>query len=268
MPFRSYLPTAGNLAFRRALTELDAFVTELIERRQREGNPTGRRDILDRIMAGHAESGQPWDARTVAQLRDEVKTFLVAGHETSSMMLAWALYELANHPTAMQRTLDEVNRALLPRGPVSEEVALRGLSYTTAVLHETLRRYSLVPVVTRQAIEADTLGSWSVPKGAKIVVPIDAVHHDPRLWKDPDAFRPGRFLEPLAHPYAYLAFLAGPRSCIGENFALIEARIVLARLVQRFRFLVASREVGARDRFKVPVAPSGAMKLYIDEHAS
>lgn len=268
MPWRSFIPTRGSVEFRKASEELDRFVTELIVRRKREGNRAGKKDILDRIIAGHLESGEPWDDRAVAQLRDEVKTFLVAGHETSSMMLVWALYELTRHPDAMEKTLAEANRTLHPGVTPAQEIAQKGLEYTTAVLRETLREYSLVPVVTREAIEADVLGGFHVPRGAKIVVAIDAVHHDARVWKDPEAFRPERFLEPLPHPYAYLAFLAGPRNCIGEHFSLIEAKLVLARLVQRFRFLAASREVGERNRFKVPVAPSGALRLYVEEHPS
>src|SRR5688500_7237231 len=188
MPFRSYLPTPGNLEFRRASEELDAFVTELIERRKRDGNSTGKKDILDRIIAGHQESGEPWDETAVAQLRDEVKTFLMAGHETSSMMLTWALYEIARHPSAMEMTIAEANRAL-PRGvKPSQEIALKGLEYTEAVLRESLRRYTLVPVVTREAVEEDELGGFHIPAGAKIVVAIEAVHHDEKLWPDPTAF--------------------------------------------------------------------------------
>jgi beta-ring hydroxylase len=267
MPFRSYLPTPGNLEFRRASEELDAFVTELIERRKRDGNSTGKKDILDRIIAGHQESGEPWDETAVAQLRDEVKTFLMAGHETSSMMLTWALYEIARHPSAMEMTIAEANRAL-PRGvKPSQEIALKGLEYTEAVLRESLRRYTLVPVVTREAVEEDELGGFHIPAGAKIVVAIEAVHHDEKLWPDPTAFKPERFLRPLPHPYSFLSFLAGPRNCIGEHFSLIEAKIVLARLVQRFRFLVASKEVGTRHPFKAPVAPSTPMHLFVEEHA-
>jgi cytochrome P450 len=267
MPFKSYLPTPGNFAFRRASEELDLFVTDLIERRHRDGNVTGKKDILDRIIAGHHESGQPWDATAVAQLRDEVKTFLMAGHETSSMMLTWALYELARHPAAMERAIGEANRELVRGARPSQEIALKGLSYTEAVLRESLRRYSLVPVVTREAIEDDELGGYAIPKGSKIVVAIEAVHQDPRLWPEPEAFRPERFLAPLPHPYAFLAFLAGPRNCIGEHFSIIEAKIVLARLVQRFRFLVASKDVGVRHPFKAPVAPTAPLHLFVEEHA-
>ncbi len=267
MPFRSYLPTPGNLEFRRASEALDAFVTDLIERRHARGNETGKKDILDRIIAGHHESGQPWDATAVAQLRDEVKTFLMAGHETSSMMLTWALFELARHPAAMERAIGEANRALIPGVTPSQELALKGLEYTEAVLRESIRRYSLVPVVTREAVEDDVLGEFTIPKGAKIVVAIDAVHHDPRLWPEPLEFRPERFLAPPPHPYAFLSFLAGPRNCIGEHFSLIEAKIVLARLVQRFRFLVASKAVGTRHLFKAPVAPVAPMDLFVEAHA-
>ena len=264
-PVRSYLPTPANLEFKRATAELDAFVTDIIVKRRRDGNAPGKKDILDRIMTAHLESGLPWDDRAIAQLRDEVKTFLVAGHETSSMMLAWALFELTRHPAMMEKTIAEANR-MFPDGVVSPETALRGLEYTNAVLCETLREYSLVPVVTREAIEDDVIGEFAVPKGAKIVVAIDAVHHDASIWSEPDEFRPERFLKPPSHPYAFLAFIAGSRSCIGENFSLIEAKIVLARLVQRFRFLAASSDVGVRDAYKVPVAPTGPMNLYVEQH--
>jgi cytochrome P450 len=290
MPFRAYLPTPGNLEFRRACEELDRYVTELIRDRREKGS-AGPKDILQRIMIAHDESGQPWDEAAVAQLRDEVKTFLMAGHETSSMMLTWALFELARHPAIMERVIAEADATLPLDGPIPEqqaegaqraerakahghseaqaswhEHALKGLAYTEAVLKETLRRYSIVPVVTREAVEDDMLGGYAIPKGTKIVVAIDAVHHDPEVWKDPHDFRPERFLEPLPHPYAFLAFLAGPRNCIGEHFSLIEGKIVLARLVQRFRFLVASKAVGERHKFKAPVAPKDPMHLFVEEH--
>lgn len=267
MPFRSYLPTRGNREFRKANLALDEFVTDLIVRRKRDGNPTGKRDILDRILAGHAEDGHAWDDRAVAQMRDEVKTFLMAGHETSSMMLTWALFELVRNPSAMEKVIAEADAVLPREGAPPQEVAAKGLEYTQAVLKEALRRYSIVPVVTREVMEDDVLGGFEIPKGSKVVVAIDAVHHDPKVWKDPEAFKPERFLAPLPHPYAFLPFLMGPRNCIGEHFSLIEAKIVLARLVQRFRFLSASSEVGARDRFKAPVAPSTPMSLFVEEHA-
>lgn len=267
MPFRSYLPTKGNREFRKANQALDEFVTDLIVRRKRDGNPVGKKDILDRILAGHEEDGHAWDDRAVAQMRDEVKTFLMAGHETSSMMLTWALFELVRHPRAMEKVIAEADAVLPREGAPPQEVAVKGLEYTQAVLKEALRRYSIVPVVTREAVEADVLGGFEIPKGSKIVVAIDAVHHDPNIWEDPESFEPERFLAPLPHPYAFLAFLMGPRNCIGEHFSLIEAKIVLARLVQRFRFLLASSDVGKRDPFKAPVAPSTPMSLFVEEHA-
>jgi cytochrome P450 len=266
-PVRAYLPTAKNRQIDRCIAELDRFVTDIIVRRKRDGNPTGKRDILDRMMQGQAESGEPWDDRAVGQLRDEVKTFLVAGHETSSMMLAWALFELTRHPAAMERVIAEANECF-PHGDLSPERALKGLEYSNAVLKETLREYSLVPAVTREAIEDDMLGPYFVPKGAKIVVAIDALHHDASLWPDPNEWRPERFLEPLPHPYAFQAFITGSRSCIGEQFSLIEGKVVLARLVQRFRFLAASKDVGVRHPVTVPVVPDKPMHLYVEEHAS
>jgi cytochrome P450 len=167
----------------------------------------------------------------------------------------------------MERTIAEANRELTRGVTPSQEIALKGLPYTEAVLRESLRCYTLVPVVTREAIADDELGGYAIPKGSKIVVALEAVHQDPRLWPEPEQFRPERFLAPLPHPYAFLSFLAGPRNCIGEHFSIIEAKIVLARLVQRFRFLVASKDVGVRHAFKAPVAPTMPMNLFVEEHA-
>jgi cytochrome P450 len=265
LPFLRFRPTPGNLKFQRALDQLDKFLTELIERRHREGNKLERKDILDRIMGGsQAETGQALDAAGISQLRDEVKTFLLAGHETTSAMLTWALFELSRSPTVMARVIEEAQAAFA--GTPSPEAIVKGLKYTEAVLREALRRNTGVPAISREAVEDDVIGPYRVKKGDKIVVAVDAVHQDPKLWPNPERFEPERFLSPLPHPYAFLAFLAGPRSCIGEHFALIEAKIVLARLVKRYRFLRAPGTEGRRS-YNVPLTPSPGMSLYVESHA-
>lgn len=137
------------------------------------------------------------------------------------------------------------------------------VSYTINLLKETLRLYSLVPVVTRVAEGDDTLGGQFIPKGTKIFICTKATHHDPENWKEPEKFNPRRF-ETEYDPYAFLAFINGPRNCLGQHLALLEARIVMALLLQRFKFTPRDASVGDVDEFTVPVCPDKGMFMRID----
>jgi beta-ring hydroxylase len=266
-PFRAFLPTPSNIAYQRSIKKLNDYVTSTIrarihahheatakgnnENQQRFGQDKG--DILDRIIEGAKD--QKLDDEAVLQLRDEIKTFLFAGHETTSMMLTWTLFELVSNPGCMAKVLEEANSVFKPElgGSIPEYETLRGLSYTQNALKEALRKYAIVPVVTREAIEDDILGDFSIPKNTKVVLPIIAIHHNPELWPDPYAFKPERFDEPPVHPYAWLGFINGPRNCVGQHFALLEAKIVLALLLQHFHIGLSSKTNGKKHPSKIPV---------------
>ena len=208
--------------------------------------------LMDRIMAARPdtpEDGEPRDlfdlllqARdpetgtgfTRPQLRDQMATMILAGHETTALTLFWALYLLANAPDIQARVATEVrdlDPAALPTTPV-----LKTLPFTRAVIQETLRLYPPAFTLVRKAIEEDHFDDTTIPPGAIILIAPWVLHRHEKLWARPDTFDPSRFeRDPaLAHRFAYLPFGAGPRICVGAQFALTEAVIVLALLIQRF----------------------------------
>lgn len=194
---------------------------------QRQVGPA--RDLLDLLSAVRdAETGQGF---TPAELRDQVATMILAGHETTAVALFWAAYLLALAPEIQEQVADEASQA---ERPGSGEAALR---LTRAVVDEALRLYPPAFAIVRQARGSDWVGEHAVAPGDIITVAPWVLHRHRQLWRDPDAFDPSRFLpgaEPVAR-FAYLPFGVGPRICIGSHFALLEATHALAKLVATFR---------------------------------
>ncbi|MFM7334154.1 MAG: cytochrome P450, partial [Tabrizicola sp.] len=203
-----------------------------IDARRAEGGKTPP-DLLDLLMAGSdPESGRQM---TTSELRDNLLTFIVAGHETTALTLSWALYLCAFDPAAQAAARAEAQAAL---GDRSATVAdLPHLPLVRRIVDEALRMYPPAAFLSRTAMAADTLCGREVRPGDTVILPIYALHRHRLLWEDPDAFRPDRFADPKAVPrFQYLPFGDGPRICIGASFALQEAVIVLATLLARFRF--------------------------------
>jgi cytochrome P450 len=247
VPMPALVPTPKNLRFRAARRALDRVVFALIDERRRAG--TDRGDLLSMLLAARDEdTGEGLGDR---QLRDEVMTLLLAGHETTAMSLSWTFYLLSLHP-AQRRTLeDELARVLGGRPPRLED--LPRLRYTRMVLEESMRLYPPAWVITRSAEGDDELGGFRIPRGSNVLLSPYVTHHDPTLWEDPEGFDPERFAPEQtgarqfrddgsdaavgSRPrYAYFPFGGGPHLCIGAGFAMMEATIVLATVAQRFRF--------------------------------
>ena len=190
-------------------------------------------DLLDLLMAGSdPESGRQM---TTAELRDNLLTFIAAGHETTALTLGWALY-LCAHDPAVQAAAHAEAAAVLGDG-VATVADVAKLPLVRRIVDETLRMYPPAAFLSRTAMAPDTLCGREVRPGDTVILPIYALHRHRLLWDDPDAFRPDRFADPKAVPrFQYLPFGDGPRICIGASFALQEAVIVLATLLARFRF--------------------------------
>ena len=233
IPLPGVLPTPRNLRFRRALGALDKVVLSLIEQRRRDGADRG--DLLSALLAARDEdTGEGLDDR---QLRDEVMTLLLAGHETTAMALSWTFYLLSLHPAA-RRALEGELDAVLAAGATPRLEDLPRLRFTRMVLDESLRLYPPAWVITRSADGPDELGGYPVPAGSAVLLSPYVTQHDPALWDDPEGFDPERFAppEPDARPrYAYFPFGGGPHLCIGAGFAIMEATIVLATVARRLR---------------------------------
>jgi cytochrome P450 len=226
-----WLPTAGNRQRREAVRALDAIVMGMINERRASGQDRG--DLLSMLMLARDDDGH---GMTDQQLRDEAVTLVLAGHETTANALTWTWYLLSQHPEVEARLHAELDQVLGGRAPTAED--LRRLPYTDMVIKESMRLYPPIPSFARQANEDMEIGGYTVPKGLIISISPNVIHHDPRWYPEPDAFRPERFSkenEKLLPKYAYLPFSSGPRVCIGNSFASMEAVLILATMAQRYR---------------------------------
>jgi cytochrome P450 len=225
-----WIPSPKRNHRKAVLAELDGIIQGFIDDRKRSGEDKG--DLLSMLLEARDEDNNGMDAK---QLRDEAMTLFIAGHETTAMALAWAWYLLTTHPETMKKLQQEVDTVLQGRTPTLQDLA--NLPYTDMVLKETLRLYPPASGVTRQAIEDVQIGGYTVKKDVMISVSSFAMHRSPRYFENPDAFDPERFSkenESKIPRYAYLPFGGGPRVCIGNMFAIMEARLILAAVVQRY----------------------------------
>jgi cytochrome P450 len=231
------IPSWRDLARRRFRTRWIALMDEIVAARLREPASDQPRDLFDVLLA--ARDPETGAAFSRAQLRDQMATMIVAGHETTALTLFWSLYLLASAPAEQSRLAQEVHGVDLSIETAG--TALTKLPYTRAVVNEALRLYPPAAAVARGSVAADQVPGAAIPGGSLIMISPWVLHRHANLWSDPQAFDPSRFLgdKPLAHRFAYMPFGAGPRICVGAQFALAEAALVLAMLVQRFEFALA-----------------------------
>jgi len=225
-------PTPGNRRFQRVMTGLDELMYGLIARR-RAGESHG--DLLDMLLAARdADTGV---GMTDRELRDEIITTFAAGHETTAITLTWTFYLLSQHPQILRRIQREVDAALGDRLPTLAD--LPNMPYTLQAFEESMRLYPSAPIVPRLTAKDTVLGGRHVPAGSRVLVNLYNIHRHPAHWPDPERFEPARFgadERKGQHRFAYLPFGAGPHLCIGKHFALMEAHLLLAALVQRYEF--------------------------------
>ena len=230
-----WIPTPYNRKWKRAMKRLDRIVYGLIGSRGAGGD--GSDDLLDRLSAARdEETGEGMDER---QVRDEVVTLMLAGHETSAMALGWTLYLLATHPEIEERLAEHLETNL--RGEPAGTEDLARLPYLKQVVQEAMRLYPPVWGYLRRAERETELGGYVVPARAWVGVVTWALHRHPEFWPDPGRFDPDRFAPEVAAErdfFAYLPFAAGPRTCIGAGMAMLEIQLILAQIVPRFRMRV------------------------------
>jgi cytochrome P450 len=236
IPIPAWIPTRTNRRVERAARRLDEIILAVIAERRRSGEDRG--DLLSMLLrAQDEESGR---RMTDAQLRDEAMTLFMAGHETTANTLAWAWFLLATHPGAEAKLHAELEAVLPDRPPTMAD--LPRLKFTGQVITETLRLYPTVWMVGREAIEPVEIGGIVIPVGTTLFMPQWTIHRDARWFDEPLAFRPDRWADGLQERiprYAYFPFGGGPRICIGNNFALMEASLLLATIARRFRLRLA-----------------------------
>jgi cytochrome P450 len=210
--------------------QIDDLVYRVIAAR-RAGEP--REDLLGTLLAARDDDGAPMSDQ---QLRDEVITLFLAGHETTALALAHTFYLLSKNPDVERRLHAEVVSVLGGRLPSADDV--RALPYTERVLKEVLRLYPPAWTTGREAAEEVEIGGYRIPKGAQILTSQWVVHRDPRWFPNPEGFDPDRWTPERAKGlprFAYFPFGGGPRICIGNHFAIMEATLILAIIMQRFR---------------------------------
>jgi cytochrome P450 len=255
------LPLPANRRFRRALAELDGVVYRIIAGRR--GGRGEHDDLLAMLLSARDE--ETGAGMTDRQLRDEVMTMLLAGHETTSLALSWTYYLLARHPEVEARIADEVDRVV--GGSRPSFAHLERLTTTRQAIEESLRLYPPAWGFSRQAIADDEIGGYRVPKGSLAFVIPFVVHRRPAWWPDPERFDPDRFTpeRDAARPrFAYFPFGGGPRGCIGNQFAMMEAQLIVAAVAQRFRVaVVPGQEVRAEPLITLRPAPDIMARLEV-----
>jgi cytochrome P450 len=255
--FTDWFPPSKYRRFQAARAVLQGAVEHVISQRRR--NPSERADLLSMLMSARDED--TGESMTDEQLRVEVTTFLLAGQETTSLALTWTWYLLSQHADVQRRLEEEIDSVLSGRTP--GHCDLVHLPYTRMVIDEAMRLYPPAWAFSRQALADDKLGGFHLPRGwLALVVPF-VLHRLPAYWRDPDVFDPERFSpeQIAARPkFVYLPFGAGPRQCIGNQFALVESHLVVATLAQRYRLELVPRHtvepwplITLRPRYGMPM---------------
>jgi cytochrome P450 len=224
------LPTPGHRRYFRAVGEIDRIMFRIIAERRASGYDEG--DLLSMLLQAQDEDGTQM---TDAQLRDEVMTLFLAGHETTALALSWSWYLLATHPQVEEKFHAELDEVLGGHAPSVSD--LPKLKYAEMIVKEVMRLYPPAYAIGREAIEETEIGGYRVPRGTQLFAFQWVTHRDPRYFDEPDAFKPERWENSEPAPkYAYFPFGAGPRQCIGNYFAMMEIVLLLATIGQRFRF--------------------------------
>ncbi|HEY2665161.1 MAG TPA: cytochrome P450 [Candidatus Binataceae bacterium] len=227
-----WLPSPGNLRFKKAARDLRALVLDIIAQRRREGRDYG--DLLSMLLAVRDE--ETGEGMNDEQLRDEVLTLILAGHETTATLLSWIWYLLSQHPDVEAKLHAELDEVL--GGRMATMADLANLNYTGMVVDEAMRLYPPVWAIGRAAIDDDEIMGYRIPKGSNLALSQYYAHRHPVFWENPERFDPERFSAERSggRPrYAFFPFGGGPRMCIGNIFALTEAQLVIASVAQRYR---------------------------------
>jgi cytochrome P450 len=235
-PALRLLPTAGNLRYLRAARQLDEIVYSFIRQRRADGRSGD--DLLHALLQVKDGDGQSMPDE---QLRDEVMTLLLAGHETTAVTLSWTWYLLAQNPEVEEKLWSELRQVLSGRSPGTHD--LSKLLYTERVVKEAMRLYPPIWAIVRNSSKDCEIGGYRVPAGATVMMSQWVMHRDPRYYDEPNRFNPDRWLDKQTNAspkFTYFPFGGGPRNCIGSSFAMMETVLVLATIAQQYQIRIAS----------------------------
>lgn len=252
-----WIPYPGRRKARAAVEFLRSSLGSVIEERRK--NADDRLDLVNMLLsASDPETGR---TMTNAEIVDNLMTFITAGHETTALGLAWTFDLLARHPEIETKVLAEIDAVTEGRPVIADDVSK--LVYTRQVFSEAMRLYPPAPIITRTALQDFQLGEYRIPAGTVLIVPIYAVHRHASLWSDPEVFDPDRFTPEAVkarHRHAYMPFGAGPRVCIGNAFAVMEAVVILTVMLQKVR-LSALQPTAPTPIMKVTLRPNQPLNM-------
>jgi cytochrome P450 len=252
-----HIPAPSNRRFKAANRRLDEIVYGLIKSHRESTNDSD--DIVDRLLkAVNPETGAGMDEK---QIRDEVVTLMLAGHETSSTGLTWTFYLLSKHPEIEKRLLEEIRTVLQGRTPNSSD--LSQLPYLKQVVQESMRLYPPVWGIARRSKSLNNFQGYTVPPNSYIAITPYVLHRNPEHWVNPNLFDPDRFSPGKSksrHPYAYLPFGAGPRACIGAGMAMLEMQLIIAQILPLFK-LTPTKDHPVEMEAAVTLKPRFGMKV-------
>jgi len=251
-------PTRENRLYREAMREGDRVVYNMIKER-RSGAKKDAGDLLALLMEARDEG--TGEGMSDKQLRDEAITIMVAGNDTTATALSWTWYLLARHADVEQKLHAELAAVLAGRTPTFED--LPNLKYTAMVIQEALRLYPPAWILGRMAIDEDEIGGFSIPAKSEIMLHTYMTHRHTDFWDEPEKFDPERFLperSTMRLRYSYFPFGGGPRQCIGNNFALMEAQLILATVAQKYQLRLVSDQL-IYPEASVTLRPRGEMLM-------
>jgi cytochrome P450 len=259
-------PLPSHRRFQRAMRQIHDVIDRIIESYQRSEAPPGDStpgNAADNVLARLLTAVDPETGERMShvQLRDEIKTILMVGHETSSVTAAWALYLLAKHPRERARLVTEIDTVLGGREPEAPD--LERMPYLDMVFHECLRCLPSVPFILRSPLADDMLGKYRIKAGSTLAIAPWVTHRHPEFWSEPLAFKPERFengVKSLRHKLSYLPFGAGHRICLGELMGAVEGKILVTRLLQRYELTLAPG-FEPRCRGFISLQPVGGMLM-------
>ncbi len=259
--FPIWVPTPSNLRLRRATRDLDDIIYDIIRQRRR-ASQTNRSDLLSILL--HARDSVDQTGMTDKQLRDECLTIFLSGQEATALAMSWCWWLLAEHPVAANRIYEEVDTVLNGRVPTVEDIAR--LQETEYALLEAMRLYPPIHIIGREALVDTDVEGFHCPRGTTVLMPAWAVHRDARYFENPDAFLPERWhdgLEKRLPKGAYFPFSAGPRVCLGTHFAMLQMKLVIAMIAQKFRFTVAPGQK-VTPNVQITLQPSPGVPAILD----
>lgn len=263
LPLPDWIPTLNGVRKRRAIQALDQMIYGIIfERRQA---PAGRGDLLSMLLDARDEAGEKMDDVLV---RDELITLFLAGHETTASSLVWALFLLSQHPDCEARLRAELRSVLGMKPPTLDD--LPRLTYTTQVFKEAMRLYPSAWAIGRNPISDIEIGGYTIPRGTLVLCCPYVTQRDARFFPNPEEFRPERFapeVEKQIPRSAYFPFGVGPRSCIGQGFVMMEAPLLLATLLQGFRFALSPGQ-NIQPAPLITLRPQGAVRMQLQAPVS